>query len=642
MRLLCATISLISWGTAAGADLQRIEHPQAGFSGQARIQFPPETVLRVEGLPTDIYVDSYEGEWEKGLARGQGILKARYLPPSAAPPRPGDLAAEGTARALADRDRANAALNARIGGSVPATPAQGIAVVYRGAFDDGMASGPGEVETAQRRLRGQFARWLPEGFVLHFAGKLPVLGETFSRGMPADGPVLINQYPAGVPAPSRTFVGTAKGGKVSGDWFEIAWVSKGDGYERIVSGERSRVVYSNGRRTDCSYDTSWLRQLAATDLPALRGDIESRAPAASDPMYLRNPNRCTVTEPSGWAYGFGLTGTGPFDQKHVPPYTCSDAQGRSGAMTIGADDIPQCSVSYVETKYRWATKIGKALEEAARDARDAVINPLTKVGGGATVHLCAIAQKTPGENCHVNGSVGITLDVPDSQLKKEQRGKEELDRFLAVRKKLLEGGGTAQPFWRSAALLYDACAQSCIGPAQSWSRLSISQMDTILSSSFAEDAKRRQVASLGERLWSVLERYLPGVEAGAAVYSAGRLSNQLFDAKMHALALQNSGSSEEKLRAMMFHSYVRDLYFRHGATSMLAATSETLSLSKEFLLHAIPGVTLKEQITLIHAFGVNQLEFFSAYQQTETARQLVQGLIDAKLKELRLPAMPTD
>lgn len=643
MKLMYAALMLISSCTASGVEVQRIAHPTVSFSGAASIQFPVGSELRTKGLPYVVYLDSYEGEWKDGLASGHGILKGRYVPLPPALPKPGDLATEGVESALADRMRANESLTAARQGAAFIASANEVPIEYRGAFEDGMASGPGDLRTPQRRLRGQFARWLPDGFVVHFVGSFPVLGETFIDGAPADGPVFVNQYRAGSPGPTRTFVGTVKGGRVSGGWFEIAYTAKGEGYEHFVLGDRSVVVYSDGRTSDCRYDASWLLLPSATDLQAIRGDAESRTPAFSDPMYLRSPVRCTSTDTSGWVYGFGLTGTGPYDQRHVPPYTCSDPLGRPGQLTIGASDIPQCSVSYVETKYRWGSKIGKAIEEAARDVRDAIVNPLNKLGEKGTEHLCGIAQKKPGKNCNINVSGGVTLDIPDSKSKTEQRAREELDRFLAARRKLLEDGGTTESLWRSAALSYSACEHSCTGPAQVWARVAITQMASILLSGLSEEGKRRQIASLSERLWQVFEKYLPGMETVTTVYSTGQLNDQLFAAKMYSWDLMNTGSTDQKLRAAMFHSEVVRLWSQHGVKSLLESTSETLSLSNDFILRAIPNLTERQQVALIHHFvGGKNMEYFHTYLQIDSARALVQSLIDAKLKELRLPPMPAE
>lgn len=643
MRLLLTTFALLLCGAASGADVQRIVHPQAGYSGVALVEFPAGTTLRVDGLPYVVIIDTYEGEWDEGLANGQGILKGRLQQLPIASSAPGDLAAESLARTLDDRARVEATFLAghpsasTLGPVVPPD----IAVVYRGAFEDGMASGAGEVEAPHRRLRGQFLRWLPEGFVIHFADHLPVLGETFSRGMPADGIVFINQYPAGLATPSRTFIGTSNGGKISGEWFEVAWSTKGDDYERYVIGDRARVVYADGRRSDCSYDTAYFQQPATTELAAIRGDAETRAPAVSDPLYLRSPVRCTYMELDGWSYSFGLTGNGPFDQKHIPPYSCTDPEGRSGTMTIGEDDIILCAVTYVTTKKHWTRKVVRAIEEAARDTRDALLNPLNKAGEKTVEHVCAVAQKKPGENCHFNGSYSVTFDIPDTKAMTDRRASEDLNRFLAARAKLLDDSRPEEPFWRSATLALDACAQSCTGPAQAYSRLTITQMEQILASGFSDDIKHRQVASLGERSWDMLEKFLPGVEAIAGSYSAIRLTDQLLDAKLYSWSLMDGKTGDEWLRARIFNDYVMRLTLKHGTRSLLTVTSENLSvLSEEFLLHPIPGLTLVQQATLINAFGVKQLGFFSTYQEIASARDLVRGLIDAKLKELRLPPPP--
>jgi hypothetical protein len=649
MKSLLAGLAFILGSPAFAGDVERIQHPEAGYTGAARVDFPAGTRLRVDKLPYEVLLESYEGEWRNGVASGKGALKGRALPlPALASPpvEPNAAAAEsGQASAIVDRVKGNAALIANNPSAklLGLAPAPGTAVVFRGAFEDGMASGPGEIEAAHRRFQGQFLRWLPEGLAIHFSEQMPVLAETFRGGVPGDGPVVINQYPAGITSPSRTFVGVVSGGKVSGDWFESAWSTKAPDYDRFVIGEKSRVVNADGRRADCTYDAAWLKEPAATDLALIRGDLQTRQLAVTDPMYLRNPVRCTATEPNGWTYTFGVTGSSPLDQKHVPPYSCADAAGHAGTLTVGKEDAFQCSVSFVTvtTKYRWGSKVGRALEEAARDVRDAILNPIEKVGKNVIEeHICGVAQKTPGKDCHISISGGVSFGIPDTKAKKDARAKEDLDRFMAARKKLLEGDQTLMPFWRSAALAYEACAQSCDGPGQAYSRLSITQMAQVLSSGFNEDVKQRQIASLGERFWDSLDKFMPWLEVGATWRVTGQITSELEAAKAYGEVLKESKNENQRLAGGIFFDYARTLLVTHGVHSILLATSDTAALSKEFLLHAIPGTTLIQQATLINAFGVKQLEFFDSYRQIESSRQLVRKLIDQKLKQLRLPPMP--
>ena len=206
-------------------ELDAIVHPNKTYTGLAEIQYPGGTTLRIAAATgLQIVVNNYKGRWVEGLAEGYGELSGLYIIPQKENRlfqqlQSTDVAIRGQATAAIERVRGDAVFMNRDPDEAvrQVLGEKAIHITYSGEFKKGLATGDGELASESRKLKGTFYKWLPEGLVTHFIGDFPIIAETYSNGLPSDGPVLINQYPPGVPNASRRFVGAKVNGKLSGD-----------------------------------------------------------------------------------------------------------------------------------------------------------------------------------------------------------------------------------------------------------------------------------------------------------------------------------------------------------------------------------------------------------------------------------------
>lgn len=500
--------AFLAASASQAASIDGIEHADRTFSGLDEVSYGSDTQLRVEGLRGGkIFLKSYKGSFKNGRSDGYGELMGAIEFSQSSNPLYRDLQSldpmvKGQASALVERIRVNAQFLGQDGDAAvqEALGTRLVPLTYRGEFLSGVASGQGELISAERRLTGTFYKWLPEGMVVHHVGGLPVLAESFVNGRPADGPILLNQYPFGIAEASRRFVGRRDGGRTTGTWYVVPWAFTTPDFTRSGLGQSVRMTDESGTRYDCTYPLAEAYRDIDQLLEAVRGDVNGAAQSA-DLTFSRQPTSCRSTTVQGWVFTYDVKGTGFFDAQPAPPYGCTSPAGISGSVSLLADGQYLCTLPTTTVKeYRWGNKIGRALEKAARDVRhlivEAIVDPITAAGDEAVKVGCGVVQKEPGVTCHFYGSVEKTYDFPGSEEDRNNRRKEVLDRFLAAREILFKDSGAAlKNQGEAAAFQMDQCARGCEGAVQDFSMVSLSEVQSILTSGFEQDLKQRRIAS---------------------------------------------------------------------------------------------------------------------------------------------------
>jgi hypothetical protein len=521
--------SLVTWtaaictfliiGGAVAGEISAIEHTDKHYTGIAEVHYPEGTALNstlTRGLR--IVVKRYQGRWKDGLAEGYGELSGFYIIPSTEnlvyqQLKSDNPAIRGQAMAVIERVRGDAiwmkqdpeeAVRQILG-------EKAIPITYMGEFEKGSATGYGELASDNRKLKGTFYQWLPEGLATHLIGDFPVIAETFSKGVPSDGPVLINQYPAGVSDASRRFVGVKTNGKLSGDWYELQWRIASQDYSTVGMGDTTLVTFKDGTQLKCQYEANKAATGLADELSQIRGDIDLNFLLQSDPMYLKSPRSCSFKNSANWVFNYSLSGNGPFNSKTVPPYSCFDPQGKAGTFSINEKEEVTCNVTTVVTTYKFLSKIGREIERVGRDVKKVILWPIETVGKAGADTLCDVVQKEPGKNCNVSLSYGKTFEIPDNKAAQEQRSKENLSNFLAARKTLFsaEGSNSVKGQWEVAAKSLDKCAADCIGPARDFSMLSIQEIASMMTAGFKDDIARYRLASFTGKNGSIFDIFRP-------------------------------------------------------------------------------------------------------------------------------------
>lgn len=493
--------------TAFALEVSAIAHPNSTYSGFGEIKFAGRTTLKVPAsTPIKIVIESYNGRWDGGLANGYGELRGLYVIQQA--DNPIYLQLQSTDPAI--RSQANQVLerirdNAKFIGTDPNEAVdtflgdKAIKIAFNGEFKNGMAMGDGELFTEARKLKGTFYNWLPEGLMTHFFGDSPVISEMYANGLPANGPLLINQYPAGLPDASRRFVGIRTDGKVSGDWYELLWKSSGEEYSTVGIGNTTTVTFKDGSLAQCQY-APLDRTQTADVLDRIRGNVDLELLQITDAQYLRPMTSCMFTAQNGWVFKFGIADKGPFDRKPAPPYSCSDSQGHPGTVTFDINHEMFCNVSYTTTTttLKWLSKIGREAERIGKQVEKVILWPIETGGKALETTMCDVVQKTPGVDCHVNLSYGKTYEIVDNNAAQQQRQKEDLSRFLKAREHLFESTGPAsvKGQWEYTAKSLDKCFQNCVGPSRAFAMLSIEEINSMMSAGFNEDIKKYRLASL--------------------------------------------------------------------------------------------------------------------------------------------------
>jgi hypothetical protein len=523
--------NIIKWIVAIGvclianvsmsAEIDAIGHPDKNYTGLAEIQYPSVTTLSLAAAPgLKIVVNNYKGRWKEGLAEGYGELSGLYVIPQTENPlsqqlQSTDPGIRGQAIAAIERVRVDAvfvkqdpdeAVRRVLGEKV-------IRVTYSGEFKNGVAMGYGELASESRELKGTFYKWLPEGLVTHYMGDFPIITETYSNGVPSDGPVLINQYPPGVPEASRRFVGAKFNGKLSGDWYEMQWRIENQDYSTVGMGDTTQTIFKDKSRSKCKYDASLVEAGTTSELDRLRGDAEMHLLQKSDPMYIRTPKSCSLVNPTGWVFNFSLVGAGPLDTKPAPPYSCSDPEGREGVFSISEKGEAICKVTstVTVTTYDWRSKIWREVERVGRGVKKIILWPIEKVGKATTDTLCDVAQKEPGKDCNVSITTGKTFEIPDNKEAQQQRAQADLGRFLAAREKLFAANSpdSVKGQWEPAAKALDKCAVGCVGPARAFSMLTIQEIQSLMATGFEDDIKRYRLASFTGKNGSIFDIFKP-------------------------------------------------------------------------------------------------------------------------------------
>lgn len=492
------------------APIDGIEHADPTFAGLDEVSYASDTQLSVEGLwDGKIVLKSFKGSFKNGRAEGYGELRGEIEFSQSSNHLYRDLQSldpmiKGQALAVVERIPVGAQFVEQDGDAAvrEALGTRLVPLTYRGEFVAGVASGQGELISAERRLTGTFYKWLPEGMVVHHAGGLPVLAESFAKGRPTDGPVLLNQYPFGIAEASRRFVGRRDAGHVTGTWYALPWALTTQDFTKSGHGQEVRMTDASGTHYDCTYPPVESYRDIDQLLNAVRGDVIGAAQSA-DKTFIRPPSSCRSTTVQGWVYTYDVKGAGFLDAQPAPPYGCKSPAGISGTVSLPGDGQFLCTLPGTTTtvkEYRWGNKIGRALEKAARDVRhlmvEVIVDPIDTAGKEGSKIACDVVHKEPGVNCHVYGSVEKTYDLPGSDEDRNNRSKEELDSFLAAREILFKDSGAALKDQGEAAVdKIDQCARDCEGAARDFSMASLSEIQSILTYGFEQDLKQRRIAS---------------------------------------------------------------------------------------------------------------------------------------------------
>jgi len=652
VRLFAACVFIFLWASACWAkDVATIDHVDKGFTGIDELQFPVDTALKVAGGPKmQINLLGYKGEFKNGRADGVGYLTGQYVIPATdnllyMQLQSTDPTIRDFALLLIDRLRGNAQFLGQDPDAIEreVLGQKAIQIAYRGEFREGMATGSGELSSeATGKLKGVFYKWLPEGLVTRVYQDREVLSETFLHGAPADGPVQIKQYPAGLLDPSRIFVGSVKAGKLSGDWYEFLWGEQTEEFTTATIGNARKVVFANGTTSACLYDASSQLGPSALNLDRIRGGVENPPVNDADVAYARGHAACTMTTSDGWVFMYGYSQTGPFTGNQVPPYACTDPQGHSGTLSFDVMDLPECHVTFTKYTLRWGSKLGREMERVAHQVRDAIVNPLTKAGDSTFDVLCDVAQKKRGKNCDAAVSYGHTFEIHDESAQQKQRASEDLSRYMDAKKKLTDEPvwDASKVQWESAFLIYDACAKSCVGPSRTYAMLSIEEIQKILQSGFDDDTKRYQLASMFDGIWQFLGVAVPATETVAASYSGADVINRIRDAQSYVFSL-NPKDETQKLRTQALLDSLISLNQVWGAKVGLGLTSEWASLVPTIAFQLIPGLSAENQLAIAIGFGIGHpTEWFKTHREFKTADELVRALIEQKFKEYKVPPPP--
>lgn len=501
--------AFLAASTSQAAPIDGIEHADRTFSGLDEVSYSSDTQLRVEGLwDGKLVLKSFKGSFKNGRAEGYGELMGVIEFSQSSNPLYRDLLSldpmiKGQASAIVERIRLNAQFLGQ-DGDAAVREALGIRLApltYRGEFVAGVASGQGELISAERRLTGTFYKWLPEGMVVHHVAGRPVLAESFAEGRPADGPILLNQYPFGIAEASRRYVGRRDAGRATGTWYALPWAFTTPDFTKSGLGQAVRMTDASGTHYDCTYPPVEAYRDIDQLMEAVRGDVIGAVQSA-DLTFSRQPSSCQSTTVQGWVFTYDVKGAGFFDAQPAPPYGCKSPAGISGAVSLLSDGQFLCTLPATTTtvkEYRWGNKIGRVLEKAGRDVRhlvfEVIVDPIDAAGREASKVVCDVVHKEPGVNCHVYGSVEKTYDLPGSDEDRNNRSKEELDRFLAAREILFKDSSALKDQGEGAAYKMDECARSCEGAAQDFSMESLSEIQSILTSGFEQDLKQRRIAS---------------------------------------------------------------------------------------------------------------------------------------------------
>lgn len=640
-------LCLITVCRCGAGEVSSLRHTDPKYTGFDVLKFEPGTLLDAgKDIPYQFGLESYTGDWVDGKAEGFGVVAGKLIIPQTENMtyqqlHSADEATRGMAAMLVDRVRQDAVLMKQDpDAAVREYLGQEVfGFTFRGNFSSGVASGEGEIETARRRLKAVFHRWLPEGFATHYFEELPVLSEMFSKGRPADGPVVINLYPAGVKTPSRIFVGSKAADKVSGDWFSRLWrVEAPDGSYTITGMDNSSTIsYKDGWTNVSEYSDAWLGEPAGLDINRRRGRVMDSVDP-SDHMYLQTPARCTAIDPEGWSFGYHMTGSPPFDLRHAPPYTCSDKHGRSGVVSFPKEDCPQCTVTIEELK--WGSKLGRELEHIAKDIKKVILFPINETGEAATNTLCDVVHKEPGKNCNVSASVGTTYGIPDGAAEKKQRAQEDLQKFLLARERLevMVAGMPEHQEYGSLVSVYGKLGMSGAGPDARLSMLAIREIEATLASGFEEDIKNRRIASMGDYAVGLFQKYMPFIEFGAAGKEAVTLSDQLITARLYAANLEEKETNEfRKLQLMNLSRQLTNLSLQSGPR-FFGITGDLVGIYADMVFPDIPDFPSKKQVGLVKGLSLKDpKDFFSRYRELKTGNEFVRAAIYQKFDDLKLP-----
>jgi hypothetical protein len=304
--LMAPAMSQIGGGTPLpGTPIDRVELPGAPGVYVSGYSWGTPYFLMIDGMPFRLV--EYTGGILNEKASGHGKLTTGEPPPKLLP---GSFGGYGNPF------------------GVPG-------FVYEGTFVEGRPVGAGSLTNrmTNQKIQAQFSGFLKfsgQG-VLSMDDK-PLAIATFSQSEPVDGPYRRYLYTPMGNGPTREYVGTLAGGILMGEWKSRDWVEQAG--NNIYSFKNGNLVIQRAGSTTITC-TPLITDPLPTPLYTPPNDVIGALTSRTDPTVTPRDMRCE--EPVGAlgkiVYQMTRTATGTT----VTPISCSNANGKTGKLTLGKD-----------------------------------------------------------------------------------------------------------------------------------------------------------------------------------------------------------------------------------------------------------------------------------------------------------------